>query len=384
MAKPLAVVIGSIGKLPYAGMSLYWLHHIVGLQELGYDVHYVEHQGKFDKCYDPDADVMTESSQSAIDYLEKLLPRFGITQPRFSFIDRDDRCHGSGWPALRAALDDTEFVMTVASTTWFDELERCPRRAFIDGDPVFTQVAMATGDGTRGTAPLHYDSLFTYATRIGMPDCTLPTLGRRWMPARPVVATRLWDSTPGAASLPVTALMHWAAGSDVNYEGRVYGHKNREFERFIDLPRQTAQRFVLALGGGGPKDWMCEHGWELTGPLGATRTIEAYQRFIAGSRADFGLAKHAYVASRCGWFSDRSVCYLAAGRPVLHQDTGCSDWLPAGQGVFFFNDMADAVEQLQRLDADYTQNARAARATAEEHFEAAKVIGCMLDDAGFR
>jgi hypothetical protein len=178
--------------------------------------------------------------------------------------------------------------------------------------------------------------------------------------------------------------MHWAAGSDVNYDGRVYGHKNREFERFIDLPRQTAQRFVLALGGGGPKDWMCEHGWELTGPLGATRTIEAYQRFIAGSRADFGLAKHAYVASRCGWFSDRSVCYLAAGRPVLHQDTGCSDWLPAGQGVFFFNDMADAVEQLQRLDADYGQNARVARATAEEHFEAAKVIGCMLDDAGFR
>jgi hypothetical protein len=328
---------------------------------------------------------MTDDPRYALAYLEDLLPRFGVTPGRYSFIDRQDRCQGSGWGALRAALDRADFLLTVANPTWFDELERCRRRGFVDGDPLFTQVAMATGEGTRAAAPTHYDTLFTYGVRIGMADCTLPTAGREWIPTRPVVATALWDSTPAVGPLPVTALMHWAAGSDVTYEGRVYGHKEREFDRFLELPRRTTQPFVLAVGGRrAPREQLRECGWRLVDPLAATRTVENYRTFIAGSRADFGIAKHAYVASRCGWFSDRGTCFLAAGRPVLHQDTGFSDWLPTGAGVLMFSDIEGVLEGLRRLDADYEQHRKAARATAEEYFEAAKVIGRMLDDAGFR
>src|SRR5262249_36585480 len=155
-------------------------------------------------------------------------------------------------------------------------------------------VAMVQGEEPLATALNHYDPLFTYGVRLGMPDCTLPTAGRQWLPTRPVVATQLWDPTPAAGLLPVSALMNWSGWEEVTYEGRGDGHKNREFERFIDLPRRTAQPFALAVGGPAPKEWLRAHGWQLVDPLDTTRTIETYRQFIAGSRADFGIAKHAY------------------------------------------------------------------------------------------
>jgi hypothetical protein len=384
MTRPLAIVVGFIGKWPVAGMSLYNLHYIAGLQALGYDVHYVERQNVSGECYDPEANAVTDDPAYALGYLGKLLPRFGIPRERFSFLDRREHCHGSGWGALRAALGRADFLLALADPTWSPEFERCPRRAFVDGDPLFTQVALVQGEEPLATALKHYDTLFTYGVRLGMPDCPIPAGGRAWLPTRPVVATALWDPTPAAGPLPVTALMNWAAWTDVTYQGRVYGHKNREFERFLDLPRRTARPFTLAVGGPAPKERLRAHGWRLVDPLAVTGTVEAYAAFIAGSRADLGIAKHAYVASRSGWFSDRSTCYLAAGRPVLHQDTGCGDWLPAGEGVLLFSDAEGALEALDRLDADYQRHARAARRVAEEHFEAATVVRRLLEDAGFR
>jgi hypothetical protein len=140
----------------------------------------------------------------------------------------------------------------------------------------------------------------------------------------------------------------------------------------------------MAVSGDAPTDELRALGWELVDPLESSRTITAYHEFIAGSRADLGIAKHGYVESRCGWFSDRSTCYLAAGRPVLHQNTGFTDWLPAGNGVFPFSSVEEILEALDCLDSDYDAHARAARKTAEEYFEAATVVGRMLDDCGYR
>lgn len=385
MSKPTAVVIGFIGKLPFAGMSLYNLHYIDGLQALGYEVHYVERQNKADELYNPVSDTMTDDAAYAIEYLGGLLPKFGIPAERFSFIDLRDRCHGAGWPVLRAALDRADFIMTLCDKAWCDEFARCPRRAFVDGDPVFTQAAMLQADGNTAGVLKNYDTLFTYGTRIGKEDCTVPTAGRDWIATRPVTSTRYWNVTAAPASCAVSAVSRWTGGKPVTLDGVTYGYKNREFERFIDLPRRMGQRFLLAVGGGdAPLARLSERGWELVRPLEVSGTIEAYQDFISSSRADLGIVKHAFVASRSGWFSDRSTCYLAAGRPVLHQDTGFTDWLPAGNGVFPFSDMDSLLDALERLDSDYETHAVAARATAEEYFEAATVVGRMLDDAGYR
>lgn len=383
MTRPRAVVVGGIGKLPYAGVSLYYLHYLLGLGELGYDVHYVERQNRPLETYDPEADEMTDRPDYAVRYLGELMDRYGI--PAWSFLDRDEACHGAGWAALFEALDTADFLLTVADPTWFEELERCTRRLFVDGDPMFTQVALVTGEGSRAEAPAHYDTLFTYAARMGAPDCLVPDGGREWIGTRPVVATAHWRGSPAPAGAPIVALMHWAAGRDLEYEGRTYGHKNREFERFSALPSVRPDRYQLAAGGGGiPRDELTRLGWELVSPLRVTGTIDDYAGFIRDARADLGIAKHAYVASRSGWFSDRSTCFLASGRPVLHQDTGYSDWLPADEGVLAFSDLDSLVEALERLDRDYERHARAARTVAEEHFEASVVIDGMLEAAGLR
>jgi hypothetical protein len=384
VTKPLAMVVGSIGKLPFAGMSLYNLHYIAGLQELGFDIHYVERQNEAEKCYDPLAGTFTDDERYALRYLAAVLPQLGIDPERLSFLDRRNRCHGSGWAGLREALNRAEFVLTLADPTWFEELERCPRRAFVDGDPMFTQIRILEGEKCWADAILHYDTLFTYATRIGMADCLVPTAGRTWIPTRPVVATRLWNAPPPDGHPPVTTLMNWGAWNDMTDNGPTFGHENREFQRFIDLPQRTSQTFVLAAAGSAPTNELSEHGWHLVDPVATTITIETYRRFITGSRADFSVAKHTSVASSSGWFSDRSTCYLASGRPVLHQNTGCGDWLPAGEGVLLFSSVDEALDGIRQLDADYERHARAARALAKENFEAATVIGRMLDDAGFR
>ena len=384
--KPLAVVVGGVGKLPLAGVSLYVLHHVAGLQELGYEVHYVERQNRSGESFDPGTNQMTDDPAPALAYLRQVLPRFSIDESGFSFVDLDGACHGSGWKALETAVTRADFVLTIADPTWFDVLELNSRRAYIDGDPVFTQIAVDTGVGSRAVAATHYEVLFSYGTRIGAPDCSIPDAGRRWLPARPVVATSLWDVESGQPDAPVGALLHWAAGSDVEYRGRVYGHKDREFSRVVDAPARLPQRrFALALGGGnGQRSMLRDAGWELTDPLDATRSIDAYQSFVRECWADLGVAKHAYVSSRSGWFSDRSTCFLASGRPVLHQDTGYTDWLDVDDGVIPFSDVDSLVDALERLEADYELHASAARRIAEEHFEARAVIGDMLDEAGFR
>jgi hypothetical protein len=382
---PLAVVVGFIGKLPVAGMALYNLHYIAGLQELGYEVHYVERQNRPLEYYDPATDAMTDALSAGLPFLESVLTEFGVSREEWSLIDLAGTCHGSGWARLDQAISRADFVLNLADATWFDSLERCPRRAFVDGDPLFTQVAMLTG-GKTADALARYPVLFTYCTRMGAGDCTVPDAGRRWHATRPVTATRRWvpDRPRTADRLPVTTIMNWQAWSTVEWDGRSYGQKGPELERLMDLPARTGQRIVLAMGGPAPRKRLMEQGWELANPLEVSGSLAAYRAFIAGSKADLGIAKHAYVASRSGWFSDRSTCYLAAGRPVLHQETGFTDWLPGGEGVFAFSDADGLLDALGALDRDYDRHARAARAIAEEYFEARHVIGRMLDQAGFR
>jgi hypothetical protein len=384
VSAPVAVAVGFIGKLPIAGMSLYNLHYLAGLRALGYDVHYVERANGPGDYYDVRTGAMGDDVDYALVYVPPLLARLGVE--RFSLIDAASRCHGSGWGPLRDVLDSADFVVTLADPTWFDELERCPRRAFVDGDPMFTQVRLLAGDAKWRSALGNYDVLFSYGTRIGAVDCAVPDAGRRWIPTRPVVHTASWSDVPPAANgQPVTALVQWSKEKTVTHDGAVYGPKNSELERVIELPGRSDADLLVALAGSrAPVDRLRSFGWHVADAPEKTATLEAYRAFIAGSRADLGIAKQAYVGSRCGWFSDRSTCFLAAGRPVLHQDTGFSDWLPVGDGVLQYSSVEEAIDGIRRLDADYGRHTDAARRLAREHFEAREVVATMLEEAGWR
>jgi hypothetical protein len=386
VAEPIAVVVGSIGKLPLAGHTVFNLHHLAGLQELGYDVHYVERLNEPGDACDPRTGERTSSSEYAVEYLRSALGRLAIDDHRWTFLDLDGTCHGSGREGLEHALDHAEFVLSVTDPTWFDDLERCERRAHIDRDPMFTQVALETGQAPRALAPGRYPVLFTYGVRIGSDDCAIPEAGREWLPARPVVATTLWRYAPPDLAAPVTALLQWRTGGELEWEGRTYGQNDSEFMRFAALPRRAPEwRYLLAAGGGEvPREELEELGWELESPLELSRSVARYAAFVRESGVELGVAKDAYVASRSGWFSDRATSFLASGRPVLHQETGFSEWLPADEGVLAFSDLDELVDRLDEIAFDYRRHARVARELAEDHFEARRVLGGMLEAAGFR
>jgi hypothetical protein len=383
MKTPTAVYIGFIGKIPIAGMALANIHAMLGLREIGYRVHYVERQNLPNDCYDPRTNEMTSDPSAALACIGQILPRYGFGARDFSFIDTKNQCHGSGWPELRRTLEQADFVMDMGTGTWFDELGLCPRRAFVDVDPMFTQTDMLRPGSLKALAVEHFDTVFTEGMRVGQPDCLVPLAGRRWIPSRPAIATSIWSADTAGLGGPLTALMNYSSGKAVTHDGRVFGYKDRAFSPFMTLPSRTSWACHLALGGLAPRDQLKDAGWKVESALGATLTIDTYQQFVARSAADLGIAKHAYVESRCGWFSDRSTCFLAAGRPVLHQDTGLRDLYPTGEGLLLFSTLDEVVEGLRAIELDYARHARAARAIAEECFEASKVMRKMLNDAGW-
>lgn len=383
MSRPIAVLTGFIGKYPIAGMMLYNLHYVAGLQALGYDVVYVERIMYPNECYDPSSDSMTSEVALAVHAVRTELAHHGIGDDRFALVDLDGTCHGMSRPQLRKLLERADFVLTVADNAWDDDFAACPRRLFVDGDPMFTQASLVSSQRVRDALE-GYDTLCTIGNRMGMSDCAVPDLGRQWIPTRSVVSTSMWQVTPPNSNFPVTGVMNWAAGAEVIIEGVAYGHKNREFEKIRSLPRRTDERLVLALGGNAPREALLSEGWEIADPLLATASLETYQRFIRESKCDLGIAKHAYVASRSGWFSDRSLCYLASGRPVIHQDTGFRDWLPVEDGVLAFGNMDELLGALELIDRDLENQSRAARAVAERYFEGSVVLHELLSSAGLR
>jgi hypothetical protein len=177
-----------------------------------------------------------------------------------------------------------------------------------------------------------------------------------------------------------TSIVQWRGYREVTYGGVLYGQRDREFPKFIGLPRLTRQPLRIALTGAPPED-LAKHGWEVVPGWVASRTPEAYRAFIRDSRAEFGVAKHGYVLGRTGWFSDRSVCYLASGRPTVVEDTGQHDWLPVGEGLLTFRDVPEALRGIEAVNADYERHRRAARRLAEEYFATDRVLPPLLEAA---
>ena len=174
--------------------------------------------------------------------------------------------------------------------------------------------------------------------------------------------------------------MQWRSYQDVVFQGVQYGNKDKEFPAFAGLPGLTAQPLRLALTGAAP-DACSQHGWDVVVGWESSYSPDTYQTFVSTSRGEFAVAKHGYVATRGGWFSDRSVCYLASGRPVLVQDTGLGDWLPIGEGVLTFRDVTGAVEGIDAINSDYERHRRTARDVAERYFSTDRVLPTLLEEA---
>ena len=221
-----------------------------------------------------------------------------------------------------------------------------------------------------------FDRLFTFGANIGTPACDVPTGDFTWEKTWQPVTTALWANGAAPALDRFTTVMTWKTQSFTDVDG----NKDREFVKFIDLPVRLPGRFRLAVNG--PDALLREHGWDPVDAMAASRTPEAYRQFIQESRAEFGVAKHAYVSRQSGWFSDRTECYLAAGRPAVVQDTGWSAHLPHDAGLLPFSTPDEAAEAVARVDRDYALHARRAGKIARECFDASVVLPALLNRCG--
>jgi len=365
------VLAGIIARYPYGGVTWCSLMYLLGLRALGHDVHYIEDTGEC--VYDPAKNAISTDPSYGTGYIGRSLEPFGLGD-RWSFVNYDGTYHGANRDQVRRWCAEADLLVNLSGGSWFwrDEYAAIPRRVFIDSDPVFTQLAIAKGDTWYVNFFRGFTRLFTFGANIGTPRCDVPTDGFRWHRTWQPVVTDLWQtSTPPGDRF--TTVMTWKTESFTDVDG----DKDREFMKFLDLPSRATAAFEMAING--PQALLREHGWSTLDAMSVSRSLWDYRAFIQGSRAEFGVAKHAYVSRRSGWFSDRTECYLAAGRPALVQDTGWSAHLPAGTGLVSFSTPEEALDGLARIEADYATHARRAAEIARDHFDAARVLPPFLE-----
>ena len=395
-----AIVTGMIATYPVGGVVWDYIQYALGLERLGFDVYYLEDAGM--KTYDPRLRTYVDDAQFGVDFLAanlaQLSPALG---KRWHFRSMTGQTFGMDAAAVARIVAGADVMINVSGGCLLrDEYMGCPRKILIDTDPGLNhfrnyprQDASPNWGGGHGYRS--HDHFFTYAERIGRPGCVLPGLGLAWQPTRPPVVLDCWRPEPPGRNW--TTVMTWKAYKQdaIVHDGVEYGTKEMEFERIESLPGRVDCRLELAAGGiDRPEDeaearnwkpirprWEAL-GWSVVDAHAVSATPELYRRYVESSRGEFSVAKNLYVATRSGWFSCRSVCYLAAGRPVVVQDTGFSEIIPSGDGVLAFATLDEAAECLRRVEADYPHHQAAAREAAERYFASDKVLSEMLARTG--
>ncbi len=376
------VVFGILFGYPLAGVTYQFLHYLLALRRLGWDPYYIEERWAL---YDPEHNDITPDARRNIARVAPVLAAYGFGD-RWAYRSHHENGHiyGIGETRLSAVYREAAALLNVTGTQELREEHLvCPRRIYVESDPAEVQIKHAEGDAKTLRMLRLHDTLFSFGENLGQPDCGVPIAHLTWLPTRQPVALDLWHSE-GAGGQAYTTIATWHNRKDVVYRGETYyWSKDREFEKVLDLPRRRSVPFELATrADAATATRLTEHGWRLRDPFAVSGDVERYRAFIEASRGEFTVAKDQYVRLRTGWFSDRSACYLAAGRPVITQDTGFGNVLPTGKGLFAFRDLDGALAALDAIESDYEGHCRAARELAVEYFDAERVVGSLLERSG--
>jgi hypothetical protein len=379
------IVFGILFWYPLAGVTYQFLHYLIGLRRLGYDPYYIEDSGRY--VYDPRIIDLTLDATGNIEAVVPILEAHGFAD-RWAFRGSypGGRCYGMSEEAiLRLYREADAFLNVTGAQEIRDEHLACRRRIYVESDPFAAQVGVDQGNAATISALAAHDTHFSFGENLGAPDCTVAIQRFRWLPTRQPVVLDLWDDPgvqPGEAYTTITTWHN--KGKTIDYRGeRYYWTKDREFKQFLDLPLRHRALFELStLVDGDVLDLLRRHGWRQMDSAGISADVDRYRDYIQRSRGEFTVARDQYVRPNTGWFSDRSACYLAAGRPVITQETGFSKYLPTGKGLFGFRTMEDILAAVDTIESDYAGNCRAAREIAAEYFAAEKVIGSLMERAG--
>jgi hypothetical protein len=375
------VVMHLAARYPLAGVMWQLLHHLIAFRQLGLDVYYIEDNGGV-WVYDPCANTTTADPSRNVQLLADALDTYGFKERWAFFFDYPRRQH-YGMESRQALelLSEADAVVNLCGAMRpREELVHTRCLIYLETDPGDNAVH---GSDFMIAHKLH----FTYGYNMNAPDCLLPTGSIHWHRTRPPVLLDQWHpGTAHAEPTIFTTVGTWQnKGHDVQIGGETYyWSKHLNFRKLLEVPRRTGQPMELAtdLNSGADFDRAVAGGFKIIPAVPMSLNLDSYRQYISSSRAEFSAAKDLYVRTRSGWFSDRSACYLAAGRPVITQRTGFEKFIPTGAGLLGFDDADEAVEAVRAVNADYAQHARAARAIACEYFDALKLLDEIAETAG--
>ncbi len=393
MAALRIVVTGLAATFPFGGVFWDYLQYVVGLRRLGHEVLYLEDSGRW--CYDPERQTFAEESERNAAYLAR---EIAWLDPELAgcwfFRAAGGETYGRGWEEVTEFCRSADLFINISASCWMrEEYFAASRLAFIDSDPMYTQASVrAYVDGTidelsrdRIEMLRRHDVFFTFGENVGDPDCRIPTGIFDWIPTRqPIVLGCFAGAAVPIASRRrvLTTVASWEPSEKGPViDGVAYRGKSVEFERFVTLPSMSALPLELAMSGPAPIERLRGSGWQIIDAYSISADPRTYRDYLARSFGEWSVAKNAYVASRSGWFSCRSACYLALGVPVIVQDTGFSRRIPSGEGILSFSTLDEARGAIEELVAEPERHARAARAIAEEYFDSDKVLGRLIEQA---
>jgi hypothetical protein len=369
-----AVVSGALANKPgQSGEAWVKLSWVRGLQRLGIEVWFVEQ-----------LDESMAGNERAPSWFRDVTERFDLTE-RAALLERGRSIVGPSVEELAVVAAEGTLVNISGHLTFPRLFEAFRRRVLIDIDPGFTQFWHA--EGLEGANVAGHDAYFTIGERIGRVDCPIPTGGIQWRPVRQPVVLEDWPPAEVSEGNRFTTIATWRGPfGPVEHGGRKYGLKVHEFRKFVELPQRSPHRFEIALdyhsADQGDVDALWEHGWRVVDPQVVAGDPDDLRAYVQGSGAEFSAAQGMYVETACGWFSDRSVRYLASGKPVLVQDTGFGDILPVGEGLLAFGTIEEAAAGAAEIAGRYSEHCAAAREIAETYFDAQRVLPRFCERAG--
>ncbi len=386
MKRKKIAVLGFMANCPIAGVVWQHIHYIIGLQRLGHEVYYIEDTSRIP--YDPVLQTPTEDYSYAAYTLDKLATEFGF-EGRWAFSPRyktPEETAGLSRGFLNDLYRDADALLNICGSHELnDDLLRSERIIYVESDPAVEQIKVDQGNTPTLEFLQRHCARFTFGENVGRPEFPVPLHGVKWLPTRQPIVTDFWRTDKVAGSR-FTSIANLATGGkkDIAWRGETYvWSKLPEFERFRSAPRESGEDFELAtsfkdqaLG-----DAFRGDGWQIVSPDEISVDHRQYVDYIHRSKGEFTVAKDQYVRLNTGWFSDRSACYLAAGRPVITQQTGFTRFYGGGRGLLAFESLAEVKDAVAAINADYAAHCAAASDLAREYFEAETVLKSLLERA---
>ncbi|MBT8240442.1 MAG: glycosyltransferase family 1 protein [Acidimicrobiia bacterium] len=374
------IVSGLIAQYPLGGVAWDYGQYLSGLAALGHDVYYLEDTGHWP--YNPQEGGISKTADYNVRYLADVMRELSLPDRWAYRFPHGPRWYGLDERTREEVIRSADIIINVSGT-----LER-PHEytgnavlVYIDTDPVFTQIKLKRGQQDFANLIDLHDVLFSFGETIAARS-ELDT-GHEWLATRQPIVLDAWDTGHESVRPEFTTVMNWSSYKPVEFDGKIYGQKDDEFRKFLDLAGLVSSPLEVAMAAGNkagaPVELLRHRRWNVVDPNAVCSDLASYRTYLERSRAEFSVAKGGYVTGNAGWFSCRSACYLAAGRPAVVQDTGFADVLPVGLGLIAFRDLDQAVAGIEAVESAYDSHSRAARDIAREYFDSANVLTRLIE-----